>query len=750
MKTSISTLFFLMTLLSINAQTGCDGNRYFNTIFDNVTVTSDVQYGQNTTLGGKAIELRMDIYEPEGDILENRPLVIFAHGGGFVGGERDHMAYICEDFAQRGFVAASISYRLIDVPVTASSFAIGITMAVHDMKAAIRYFREDAATLDNYRIDPDFIFAGGASAGAIMASTVGYMDLSDNISPELMAIINMLGGIEGNSSTNTQYSSAVQGVLNYSGALPESHYIDANDPPLYSFHDELDPGVPCDFDPSVSTLHGSCEMHAAADQAGIKNQFYLRSESTGHGNWSYGTLLYESAKFLGEVLCENAPDSHWEEVGCGLETPGFVTGDISVVDENIIWTIQKLGNQFSRTSDGGQSWTTGVIPVSMPDFKLVDIQAMDENLAWAMMLAFPGQDAGKMYKTTDGGESWTEQTSSFVNPNEGPHVFHFFDENHGFALGELINKPNFLLASHVGYITSDGGNTWEKLGSDVYPAAIGEGLFINDTKYMQAKGDHLRFGTSNGKMYHSGDRGHTWTVHEVAAGIAIQSVAFKDELNGIAVSGNDAFGKDIIKAFSTSDGGSTWTELDVPTTPRATGIYFVEGSDETENSCGTYIMFNGHYSISGMSISKDGGQTWKLLSQQPVFALEFINPETGWMGGMIHGAEEGGLYKWDGTSLGNDASCVTAVKEQIINNKDLKIFPNPARGKTNIQLENNWQGTLSLQVLDFVGHIAGSQKVEKNEGNSRWEVDLQTLSPGVYQIILSNGQQAIAKSFVKL
>lgn len=749
MKKIIFSLVILCNILSASAQQGCDDNRYFNTVFENVSVTTDIQYGQNVTIGGTTIQLEMDIFEPEGDILEKRPLVIFAHGGGFTGGDRDHMAYICEDFAQRGFVAASISYRLIDVPVTASSFAIGITMAVHDMKAAIRYFREDAATLDNYRIDPDFIFAGGASSGAIMASTVGFMDISDDISPALMAIINMLGGIEGNSSTNTQYSSAVQGVLNYSGALPESHYIDANDPPLYSFHDELDPGVPCGFYPSVSTLHGSCEMHAAADQAGIKNQFYLHSESTGHGNWSYGTLLYESAKFLGEVLCENAPDSHWEEIGCGLETPGFVTGDISVVDENIIWTIQKLGNQFSRTSDGGQSWTTGVIPVSNPDFKLVDIQAMDENLAWAMMLAFPGQDAGKVYKTTDGGASWTEQTSSFVNPNEGPHVFHFFDENHGFALGELINQANFLYASHVGYITSDGGDTWEKLGSDVYPAAIGEGLFINDTKYMQAKGDHLRFGTSNGKMYHSGDRGHTWTVHEVAAGIAIQSVAFKDELNGIAVSGNDAFGTDIIKAFSTSDGGSTWTELDVPTTPRTTGIYFVEGSDETENSCGTYIMFNGYYSISGMSISKDGGQTWELLSQQPVFALEFINQETGWMGGMIHGAEEGGLYKWDGVSLDGEIGCITAVKEEMEHSEGLSIYPNPVSRMVRIELDNDWRGTLNLQLINAIGQQVRYEVLEKQDRITIWEFDLGKLNPGVYQIILSTDQETIVKPFVK-
>lgn len=754
MKNVIFTLFLLCSIFyAYGQQSGCDNNRYFNTIFENVTETKGVKYGQNTTIGGNTIDLQMDIYEPEGDVLEQRPLIVFAHGGGFISGERDNMDYICEDFAQKGFVTASISYRLFDADVSNPLVAAeAFIMTVHDMKAAVRYFREDAATTDLYGIDPDFIFAGGISAGAIMASSIGYTDDSDDIAPYIVDIFNANGGLEGNSSTNTQYSSEVQGVLNFSGGIPESHYIDANDPPLYSFHDEFDAILPCGFNPVIAPFHGSCDMHDAADAAGIKNKFYLHTESDDHVDWSYGTVLFESSQFLGEILCENAPNSSWEEVRSGIDKPGFRTWDISVVDENLLWVIPfdyTASQQFSKTTDGGQSWTTGTITTNDPSLGVFGIQGFDENTAIAMMLSFPDQESGKMYKTTDGGISWTEQSTSFVNQYEAPQVFHFFNENEGFALGDLINPVSSALSSHVGYITSDGGDTWEKLGNDVYPAAPGERILLNDTKYMHATGDHIRFGTRDGKMYHSADRGHNWEIHEVASGIAIQSVAFKDELNGIAVSGNESSGNDIIKAFSTSDGGLTWTELTVPPFPRTTGIYFVEGSDNGMNSCGTYIMFNGHYSISGSSFSNDGGQTWELISQQPVFDIEFLNPETGWMGGMIHGADKGGVYKWVGESLEGGDGCTTPTKEILIENTDLNIYPNPASAIVNIHLENDWTGAFTLQIMNTLGQMVYAEKFEKQNRSTTLELDLEKLNTGAYQVILSDGQRMMTKGIIK-
>lgn len=748
MKNLILSLLLIVAINHVHTQQiGCNSDRYFNTIFEDVTVTSDVQYGQNMTLTGTPMPLKMDIYEPTGDVLSRRPVIVLAHGNG---GVKEGMAWICEDFAQRGFVTATISYRPVDLTLSDSLIGIGLTMALHDMKAAIRFFREDAATSDNYKVDPDFIFAGGISLGASLANTAGYMDSLDNIPPDMRAMLNALGGMEGNSSSNTQYSSAVQGVLNYAGFIPKSHFIDAHDPPLYSFHDEFDLIVPCGFDPIISPFHGSCDMHAAADTAGIKNKFYLRAESNKHVGWSYGTILYESAQFLGEILCENLPPNSWSEVGTGLNKHGDHTFNISAVDENIIWTTPYRSLDFSRTTDGGQSWTTGTIPVSDSTYRIVDIQAFNADTAIAMLLSYPGLYAGTMCKTTDGGMTWTEQTTAFANPNEGPKAFHFFNENEGFALGRLVFRPDFSFSSHVGYVTQNGGTTWYRLTNNVYPVIAGERLFVGDPKILEVRGDHLWFGTRNGMVYHSANRGLSWTSHLVETDIAIQSVAFKDEWNGIAVSGNQNDNKDISKAYSTSDGGMTWTEIPVPITPRPTSIYFVEGSATASNSCGTYMIFYGHRSTSGTSISKDGGMTWELVSQQPAFDIEFTDPETGWMGGMIHGANGGGLYKWDGSSLEGNLGCTTSAMEHIISSQDMIIYPNPASDKVHIQLDNDWKGTLDLQIINLLGQVVHRERVEKPGRILAWEIDDYFLSPGTYQLLLTNGLQMKVKSLVKI
>jgi para-nitrobenzyl esterase len=131
--------------------------------------------------------------------------------------------------------------------------------------------------------------------------------------------MNKHGGFEGNSSENTQYSSEVHGVLNYSGALSRSHWIDANDPPVYSAHDDLDPTVPCNYTslgllPFPVYVHGSCAMKTVADQMGLRNQLYLVSNSTGHVSYFLNDstkkiVLDESAEFLSSIICKGSTHS---------------------------------------------------------------------------------------------------------------------------------------------------------------------------------------------------------------------------------------------------------------------------------------------------------------------------------------------------------------------------------------------------------------------------------------------------------
>ncbi|MGH1364103.1 MAG: T9SS type A sorting domain-containing protein [Calditrichia bacterium] len=312
--TRMLTVFLICLTASVSAQhPTCDGNRYLNEVFSNFDLTSAVQYGQNTTIGGAQKNLLMDIYEPTGDVATARPAIVLVHGGGFVNGQRGDMAFLCQSFARRGFVTATIDYRLIDGLVTDSiGFADVVIKAIGDFRAAVRYLREDAATQNTYRIDPDYIFGGGISAGGVTSSNSAFLDANDIIPSYILNAINNNGGFEGNSSANTQYSSEVQGLLNYSGSLTRAHWIGTDSPPFYSAHDEFDPIVPYGYGDSNAfpfplLSYGSGEMSLAGDAAGVTNELFTVFNSPLHVSYFIGgsrdLVIQESADMLTDILC---------------------------------------------------------------------------------------------------------------------------------------------------------------------------------------------------------------------------------------------------------------------------------------------------------------------------------------------------------------------------------------------------------------------------------------------------------------
>ncbi|MEL6133437.1 MAG: T9SS type A sorting domain-containing protein, partial [Bacteroidota bacterium] len=318
-------------------QGACDGQRYRFEVFSSTDSTLDVQFGENTTAAGTQQSLLMDIYEPSGDTASARTVVVLAFGGAFISGDRKQLKELCEVLARRGFVAASIDYRLYDKPLfpipTQEDILDAVIKAIGDMKAAVRFFREEAANDNSYRIDSNSIFVGGISAGAITAGHVAMLDSTDSPDSLIQAIIANNGGWEGNSSTNVNYSSAVSGLISYSGALVDASWIDANDPPFVAFHDDMDPIVPYgdgQFRLGLIPIldgEGSLSMTKRADSVGIFSQLFTVENSDGHV--SYLTTTDEladstsdfTADFLYEVLCS--------ELLANVESPSNPQSDLT-------------------------------------------------------------------------------------------------------------------------------------------------------------------------------------------------------------------------------------------------------------------------------------------------------------------------------------------------------------------------------------------------------------------------------------
>lgn len=286
------------------------GQRYRDKIFTSVEIDNGVVFGTGLRSSGNHETLRMNICMPQSDTDTDRAVAIFAFGGSFVFGSRfsPNMTRLCNDYAQRGYVAAAIDYRLFETtPTDYDGAAIGMLQAMHDMKAAVRFFREDAATNDFYGTSGDEIFVGGVSAGGIMASLAGTLDASDTVTPGVQAFLDANGGFDGNSSTNTQYSSRVDGVLSLSGATHEPDWVEADSAPIYAVHEELDDVVPCDFSAGSGgfPLAGGCIMTERALNAGLDHELYLIAGATTHVAYSdsdWDNFLAGSSDFFADHI----------------------------------------------------------------------------------------------------------------------------------------------------------------------------------------------------------------------------------------------------------------------------------------------------------------------------------------------------------------------------------------------------------------------------------------------------------------
>lgn len=304
-----------------SAQVHCDGTRYIESVFTNVDSVIGVQYAANTTIGGTQRNLLVDVYFPDAEFFFARPLVILAHGGSFIVGSRKEMRPLCIALAEKGFVAATIDYRLYDAFATPLDSLVVFDVALKatmDMKAAIRWFREDAAANNDFGIDTQLVFAGGISAGAITALHAGFLDTQDiQGHPAFDSILQANGGIHGNSSFNHQYADDVLGVLNYSGALKDARWIDSGEPLVFSVHDELDGVVPYyrDHSDAMGTpveLWGSYEVNQKAKAAGIRSQLITIENSTQHVSYflngsnapDYALAVDSAAIFMEYAICD--------------------------------------------------------------------------------------------------------------------------------------------------------------------------------------------------------------------------------------------------------------------------------------------------------------------------------------------------------------------------------------------------------------------------------------------------------------
>ncbi len=159
MKSILWVLFFFLSY-SVSAQ-----QRFLQNSFELEEIKTE-------TYTNKSDEaLKLDIYQPKNDTLNKRPLIVFMHGGGFAGGNRNNEAEsrFAKNAAKKGYVAVQISYRLtrkgksFSCDFKSSGKMETFKLAAEDFMDAVNFMVKNQ---EQYKIDPEKIIVGGSSAGA--------------------------------------------------------------------------------------------------------------------------------------------------------------------------------------------------------------------------------------------------------------------------------------------------------------------------------------------------------------------------------------------------------------------------------------------------------------------------------------------------------------------------------------------------------------------------------------------------------
>ncbi|MCL6503870.1 MAG: alpha/beta hydrolase [Pirellulales bacterium] len=265
----------------------------------------DIQYG---TGGGEP--LLLNLARPKLDEAARQargplPAVVCIHGGGWQGGNRSHFDELARQFAARGYVAATISYRLAPKHVFPAQ--------IEDCKCAVRWLRAKASELG---VDPERIGAVGGSAGAHLAMMLAVMDPADGLegeggwpdqSSKVQAAVsfvgptNLVGSFPPVSTAilHTFLGGSMEEKLElYRKASPIT-YVNAGDAPLLLFAGTKDPLVPYDQ---------AFQMTTALHEAGVPGRVELLI-GAGHG-WAGKEMertLRATFEFLDEQLGNKAP-----------------------------------------------------------------------------------------------------------------------------------------------------------------------------------------------------------------------------------------------------------------------------------------------------------------------------------------------------------------------------------------------------------------------------------------------------------
>lgn len=408
---------------------------------------------------------------------------------------------------------------------------------------------------------------------------------------------------------------------------------------------------------------------------------------------------------------------------------------ITNVGSNIIWTLgydptiaTPQFDLFSRSTDGGLTFTGGQIPISLLGVRSpLNIEPIDGNTAWVATVDVNLGTSSRILKTIDAGATWINggDTTMFSSVGSFLNFVCFTNDSTGILCGDAVGGEFEI------WRTTNSGANWIKLSGTVIPNPDSSMLPRNNygsnpylgTNSFTKYGSNIWFYTYGNQIYHSQDDGANWqsSLVNISSSEQIVDIEFNDKNIGMLkiFAGTPTN----FKFSHTTDGGLTWSTPAYSTS----GNY---GGSDLGAVPGTNIFVTTGF-LGGnqyLSYSSDFGNTWIDWGSIGIgyFGIRFSDAAHGWAASDL-GNVGGKIYKYNGFPLFTNSN----TSENVCL---LKLYPNPT--KETLLLSCPIDGKIIIY-----NSIGEKLKEENINGLNTIEINTSNFSKGVYNVffISKNG-----------
>lgn len=435
------------------------------------------------------------------------------------------------------------------------------------------------------------------------------------------------------------------------------------------------------------------------------------------------------------LISSNLAAQYWTTQFTGFDTPSRGISGMYIKNANTVWAYAFDGTaptndiqEFTKTTNGGQTWTAGEIFIGDPNLKIQNIIGIDANTAWVMASNSDGQ--GGVYKTIDGGEEWIFQKGA-TEADSFNNWVHFYDANTGLLGSDPVNGYFEVLK------TTDGGTTWSRIPASAFPPLLSSEYGY--TGGLTTVGDTVFFYTNKGRIMRSTDKGNTWTV-ALPAGFVVDFgtlannglMTFSSANKGLVFKRtfNSAGTVPTALAIYRTTDGTNWTQVTysgISHTDLITSISYIPGTD-------VIVAATANSSTAGSWKSLDNGTTWSRIDNQVQHGIvKCFDAVTCYSGGYSDATNKTGMFK-STTSL-----AVTDIKS---NAKAISLSPNPTSSTFSINSSGFDAKTTKVTVTDMTG------KVVKTFDNSN-SYNVSDLAKGTYMITIKDDNSVDTKKLIK-